>query len=138
MKITNNLNKLIMNNQNTNEVGINKGNTLSLEKKFPEDIAYELVNNIKINNLKNLKEAYKIISENLNGNDNNTKSSIIVHANALLQSTDSKEDKALSSNIATPLLINDSVINKTVKEFTSSILNNQLSYIESDDEDEIF
>ncbi|WP_049601193.1 hypothetical protein [Yersinia nurmii] len=127
-----------MNNQNTNEVGINKGNTLSLEKKFPEDIAYELVNNIKINNLKNLKEAYKIISENLNGNDNNTKSSIIVHANALLQSTDSKEDKALSSNIATPLLINDSVINKTVKEFTSSILNNQLSYIESDDEDEIF
>lgn len=138
MKITNNLNKLIMNNQNTNEVGINKGNTISLEKKFPEDIAYELVNNIKINNLKNLKEAYKVISENLNGNDNNTKSSIIVHANALLQSTDSKEDKALSSNIATPLLINDSVINKTVKEFTSSILNNQLSYIESDDEDEIF
>ncbi|MDN0088873.1 hypothetical protein QVN42_16080 [Yersinia nurmii] len=127
-----------MNNQNTNEVGINKGNTISLEKKFPEDIAYELVNNIKINNLKNLKEAYKVISENLNGNDNNTKSSIIVHANALLQSTDSKEDKALSSNIATPLLINDSVINKTVKEFTSSILNNQLSYIESDDEDEIF
>ncbi|MGG7668640.1 hypothetical protein ACQ4OC_08290 [Yersinia sp. J1] len=117
---------------------MNKINIHSLKNDASEKLAYELVNNIKINQLKNLKEAYKVISEKLNGNDNNTKSSIIVHANTLLQSSESKEDKELSSNIIIPFLINESIINKTLKEFTSSILNNQLSYIESDDEEDIF
>lgn len=138
MKITSNLNKVIANTGNTKRIEMNKINIHSLKNDASEKLAYELVNNIKINQLKNLKEAYKVISEKLNGNDNNTKSSIIVHANTLLQSSGSKEDKELSSNIIIPFLINESIINKTLKEFTSSILNNQLSYIESDDEEDIF
>ncbi|WP_162975143.1 hypothetical protein [Yersinia sp. IP36721] len=138
MKITSNLNKVIANTGNAKRIEMNKINIHSLKNDASEELAYELVNNIKINQLKNLKEAYKVISEKLNGNDNNTKSSIIVHANTLLQSSESKEDKELSSNIIIPFLINESIINKTLKEFTSSILNNQLSYIESDDEEDIF